>query len=159
MWTKQKLWYLETKRFIGSIIIALSGLLLYLDKVLLLINFEGNQAFGFPDYTTFVWTFAQSIAPIIIILGGLFKPYIISYLIPIYCYSVQIAWILNPNIRLDNSYLHAYALGTCVGISILVLLVKKISLWRKQQEMLKDEFQQETKEILNILKSKTLSES
>ncbi len=147
------------KRVLGSILIALSGLLLYLDKVLLFLKIEGGNDYGFYDYYTFVWTLMQSVVPVIIILGVAFRPYLSSFLVPIYSYTVQITWIFQPEIRFDNVLLHLYAIGSCSLFLILTLLINKISIWHKKQEILKDEFQQETKEILNILKSKTLSES
>ncbi len=149
----------ETPRIIASILIALSGLLLYLDKVFIFIGFEGHSTYGFSNYSNFVWNLTQSIAPLLMIIAFRFRPYYLSFLIPIYCYAIQIAWIYQPDLYMDDIQIHLYAIGTCSFFILLLLLINKISLWRKQQEMLKNEFQQETKEILNILKSKTLSES
>ncbi len=149
----------ENKRVFGSILIALSGLLLYLDKVLLFLNIEGTNDYGFANFDTFIWVLMQSVSPLIMIFGFQLKPYFTSFLVPIYCYTIHIIWVFQPQMKIDNVLLHVYALGSCILFILLLFLIQKISLWRKQQDTLKNEFQQETKEILNILKSKTLSES
>ncbi|WP_298505344.1 hypothetical protein [uncultured Maribacter sp.] len=150
---------LENRRVLASIFVALSGLLLYLDKVFLLLNIEGSNTFGFSNYSNFIWAFTQSIAPVIMIIGFQFKPYLLSFLIPIYCYAVQIVWIFQPQFYFDEIYLQIYAIGSCLSFLLLMYLIKKIALWHNHQTTLKKEFQQEAQEILHILKAKTVSEN
>ncbi|WP_298474811.1 hypothetical protein [uncultured Maribacter sp.] len=149
---------LENRRVLASIFVALSGLLLYLDKVFLLLNIEGSNTFGFSNYSNFIWSLMQSIGPIIMILAFKFKPYYTSFLIPVYCYSIQIVWVFQPTMFFDL-YLHLYAIGSCFSFLLLMYLIKKIGLWHNHQTALKEEFQQETQEILHILKAKTVSEN
>ena len=155
---KQKLSSEENFRIFGSLIIALSGFLLFLDKILSNLGIDKDYNYGFYDYYTFVWTLMQSIVPILIIFGAYFRPYLMSFLIPIYAYAIQIIWIFQPNIQTDNGYLHVYAIGTCSFFILLIYLIEKISHWRSDKIKLKKEFQQEAKEILDILKSKNIPE-
>lgn len=148
----------EFTRMFASFFIALSGLLLYLDKVLFFYEIEGHSH-GFTDYPTFIWVLMQSLAPIIMILAFYFKPYFTSFLIPVYCYTIQIIWIFEPNMKIDHPLLHVYAVGSCLSFLLLMFVIKKISSWRMYQTTLKKEFQQETQEILHILKAKTISEN
>ena len=116
-------------KILGSIFVAATGVLLFLDKVLLFAGIEGSNTFGFSNYTNFIWALTQSIAPIIFALGLLLKPYFLSILIPIYCYSIQIIWIFQPeeDYYYDNEFLHLYALGSCAIFVLLFILIKKIT--------------------------------
>lgn len=164
MWTKEKLRDLVTRveisRIVGSIVVALSGLFLYLDKVIVFfeINYAGST-FGFSNFETFLWVFTQSAAPLLMILAFPLKPYLSSFFVPIYCYSIQIFWIFQPAVYVDNIYLQSYALGSCAFFLLLVIIIRKIGHWRRQREHIRDQFIEETKEVLEILKSKAMSES
>ncbi len=114
-------------RVIGSIVVGLSGILLFLDKILSLIGIEGSNTFGFSNYSNFIWVLTQSIAPILLILGMLLRPYFLSVLIPVYCYSIQIIWVFQPQYHFDNEYLHFYAIGSCVIFILLFSFINIIS--------------------------------
>ncbi len=149
-----------TKRSLGSFLIALSGLLLYLDKVIDLIGVgEEMNTFGFSNFPTFIWVFTQSAAPMLMIFGILLRPYISSFLIPVYCYTIQLVWVFQPNLYIDNVYLHLYAIGSCLLFIGLLVLIKMIAGWERKRNKLKAEFEKEKEQIVNILKSKTLSET
>ncbi|OEK08088.1 hypothetical protein A8C32_14730 [Flavivirga aquatica] len=114
-------------RIIGSIVVGLSGVLLFLDKILSLTGIEGSNTFGFSNYSNFIWVLTQGIAPIILALGILLRPYFLSVLIPVYCYSIQIIWIFQPQYYYDNEYLHFYAIGSCFIFVLLFLFINKVS--------------------------------
>lgn len=105
---------------IGSFLVALSGVILYLDKVIVF-HVEGN--FGFRTPEAFLWVFFQSISPLILMLGFLFKPYKLFLLIPCYCYTVQLSWIFNPDLQDDDFLLNHYAWGSVIifGTGIIVI--------------------------------------
>jgi len=125
--TKQKLNAQATKettnvtlRITASIITALSGAILYLDKAF---TFNLSNTYGFADAQTFVWVFTQSVSPLILILGASLRPFKISYTVPVYLYTIQLLWVFNPNLKLDDSLLHVYAVGsTLVFIVLMVFL-------------------------------------
>jgi cytochrome c biogenesis protein CcdA len=105
---------------IASLFVALSGLILFTDKV---INLELTNNFGFKDSQTFIWAFTQTISPMILALGAAFRPYRLSYAIPVYFYFIQLYWVFNTQI--DDTLLHIYALGCSLGFILLILLVDR----------------------------------
>jgi hypothetical protein len=124
-WIKTKSNAQETKvaavRILGSILIALSGLILYADKV---VFFQLSNTFGWKDTETFVWAFSQTLSPCILMLGAsLFKPYNISYTIPAYMYTIQAVWVFNSNLKWDNELLHMYAFGTVILFVLLTAFI------------------------------------
>lgn len=116
-----------TLRVFASILIALSGLMLYTDKVF---TFQLANNHGYPDTQTFIWVLTQSLSPVIlIVVGALFKPFRIAYTIPLYLYAIQTYWVFDSSLKLDDALLHLYASGTvvtfiCSAISINYLIAK-----------------------------------
>ena len=111
-------------RIFGSMLVALSGSLLFADKIMEVIGLEGSNTYGFSTFSNFMWVFMQSVAPILMIIGFLLKPYLLSILIPIHCYTIQIIWVFRPRYHYDNVYLQLYAFGTCVLFIFLFLFIK-----------------------------------
>lgn len=109
-----------TIRTFASIIIAFSGLILFTDKV---ITLEFSNNYGFADTQTLLWVFAQSVSPLLIMLGFVFKPYKIALTIPVYMYFVQLYWVFNPAVRFDDVYLQVYAIGAVAGFVALVVAI------------------------------------
>lgn len=109
-------------RIIGSIFTILSGIILFADKIFYF-NFTNN--FGFTDSQTFVWVFTQSVSPLIIIFGSMFKPYRIAYLVPIYFYTIQLYWVFDPVLKLDDYLLHLYAVGVCFLVVVATFLLNR----------------------------------
>ena len=144
----------ETKvgvRIIGSIIIALSGLILFSDKVL---SFELNNNYGFSDTQTFLWVLSQSLSPFLLILATVFKPYKTSYLIPIYIYSIQIFWVFKPEIKFDDALLQTYAVGALVFYILLIYFIARINELKSKKEKEQLLFNKEVLETLELLKEK-----
>lgn len=113
----------EVVKTIASILIALSGAILFSDKV---IDFQLSNTFGYSDSATFVWVFTQTISPIILVIGSIFKPYKISYIIPIYFYCIQLIWVFDASLKFDNSLLQLYAIGCVLGFVFLTLTINYI---------------------------------
>lgn len=131
-WTKEKLRDPVIRvitRAIASAVVALSGVILYTDKVA---TFQLENNYGFADTQTFIWVFSQTLSPILIILGANLRPYRIAYLIPIYLYSVQTYWIFRPGVFFDDIYLQAYSIGLTIGFTLLIVIINK--LFRKAEE-------------------------
>lgn len=145
-------------RIIGTIFISLSGGLLYLDKLLVYLNFESDLTFGFSNFSNFLWAFTQSVAPILMILGMYFKPLKFSFLIAIYCYALQILWIFGPSYS-ESAIGHLFAIGFCVIFIVLVFFIKKIIVLLNMRKGNDEQFIAEAKDVLEILKSKVLEES
>lgn len=161
---KQKLKDQEVKgeikfflRVIGSILVALSGFILLIDKVTSSIKLDNN--FGYSDTETFLWVLGQTLSPLLILLASLFKPFRTSYLIPIYIYSIQLYWVFKPNVRFDNVYLQAYAVGSCVFFLLLLLFIYWVNSLKLKREKEEEFFQFEVRNTIELLKKEVLSKS
>ncbi|MFD0862513.1 hypothetical protein ACFQ1M_09870 [Sungkyunkwania multivorans] len=108
----------EATSAFASLIIALSGAILFLDKVF---YFEFDNNFGFKDTQTFIWVFTQSVSPMLLTLGALLRAHKLSYCIPVYFYAIQMIWVFDPTIKLDDALLHVYAIG-CVFIFFCLMI-------------------------------------
>ena len=142
-------------RIISSIIVALSGLVLFSDKVF---PFELENTYSFPDTPTFIWALSQSISPLLLCLASKLRPYLSSYIVPVYIYFIQIYWIFNPEIQFDNSLLHIYATGAFVGYLILyrfIIYIQEINYQKRLKKTQETErFERNTIELIKSLKSK-----
>ena len=145
-------------RIIGSILIISSGALLYLDKILMLLKIDSSITYGFSSFYNFIWVLMQSVAPIfIIIIGAYLKPYKSSYLVPIYCYAVQIIWIFNSEYADDFLLTAKYSFGLVILILTLIVILKKMIKLFHIKKNEDEEFIEETKEVLELLKAKIIT--
>jgi hypothetical protein len=119
-------------RIFASVIIVFSGLLLFADKFFINSNFDNN--YGFANSNTFVWTICQVISPLLICFFSHFRPYKITYCIPIYIYAIILYWIFNPP-KDDKNYFNAYAIGSIILFVLCVFLYSKYS--KKERELRK----------------------
>ncbi len=147
----------ETKggtRIFGSILIALSGLVLFSDKVF---SFELQNNFGFKNTAVFLWVFSQTISPILMLAASIFKPYKTSYLVPVYIYAIQLYWVFQPEIKFDNYFLQTYALGACLGYLLLSIIIVKINSLKTKKEIENQKFKEEVFDIIELLKEDDLT--
>lgn len=107
-------------RTFASILVALSGLILFADKIF---PYELSNNYGFADSQTFIWVFSQTLAPLLLVLGLVFRPYFISITIPVYIYFIQMYWVFSPGVRFDDALLQIYALGTVAGFVTLIAAI------------------------------------
>jgi len=107
-------------RTFASILVALSGLILFADKIF---PYELSNNYGFSDSQTFIWVFSQTLAPLLLVLGLVFRPYFISITIPVYIYFIQMYWVFSPGVRFDDALLQIYALGTVAGFITLIAAI------------------------------------
>jgi len=107
-------------RTFASILVALSGLILFADKIF---PYELSNNYGFSDSQTFIWVFSQTLAPLLLVLGLVFRPYFISITIPVYIYFIQMYWVFSPGVRFDDALLQAYAIGTVAGFITLIAAI------------------------------------
>lgn len=135
-------------RVLGSLIIALSGLILFSDKVL---TFQLENNYGFDDTPTFIWVLSQTLSPILILIGSLFKPFKTSYLIPVYIYAIQLYWVFKPDIRFDDVLLQTYAIGAVFGFLLLSYMVYRVNNLKSKRDKENELFKEETREVTKIL--------
>lgn len=141
-------------RIIASCLIIISGVLLFLDKILTIVGVSSPYTFGFELFADFVWVFCQSIAPIIMIIGVLLKPYYTAFLVPVYCYAIQIIWVFRTDLYFDDPLLHLYALGSCLLFVLLSVIIVALSQLNRKKQREHDKFIQEMETSINLLTKK-----
>ena len=126
IWTKLKQTKFDdqvlkaTIRTFASVMVALSGLILFADKIF---PYELSNNYGFADTQTFIWVLCQTLAPLLLIIGLVFRPYFISIIIPVYIYFIQMYWVFSPGVRFDDALLQVYAIGTVAGFVTLIVAI------------------------------------
>lgn len=119
-------------RICASISVALSGFMLFSDKVLT-ITLDNN--FGFQDTQTFLWVFTQSVSPFFWAIGNMAKAFKIVNTIPIYFYTIQLIWVFQPHLKFDDVLLQVYATGTVLFFIISALAINTyIKRFKSNQE-------------------------
>lgn len=121
----------ERATTVGSLIIALSGLILYSDKALAFLDITMIMPAKFAEKGVsteiFVWLLAQTISPILIITGSILRPYFYAYIIPVYCYILQFYFVLIDYSLVDNHYSYAYSLGITTLLFLIMYLARSSS--------------------------------
>lgn len=138
---------------IGSFIVALSGLILFTDKVF---PFELENKFGFKKTSTFIWVLSQTLSPILLIIASVFKPFKTSYIVPVYIYTIQLIWVFQPNIKFDDYYLQTYAIGSCIGFLLILYVIYRFNLIKSKKDKEDEAFQKNINETIDILKKEML---
>ncbi len=117
---------------IGTILMILSGTLLYLDKVFVFLGITSEFTSGYKDFSDFIWVLMQSVAPILMLISFYLKPYWLSIIVPIYCYVLQIIWIFSPNYS-DSFLGYFYAGIFSLSLIIAIILSRNIFIYYKQK--------------------------
>lgn|SRR5690606_10084214 len=133
-------------RITASLLVALSGLILFADKVT---TFGITSTFGFQDSQTFIWALSQSFSPLILILGSCLRPFRIAYTIPGYIYFIQIYWVFHPEIRFDDVFLQIYAIGFVSGFTTLIIVINYMFQGERDEEL---EYQSSLEHYLDLQK-------
>ncbi len=121
----------QRTRMISSLVMALSGLLLYIDKAVIYfgINIPMPEKFIESNYSLdiFIWITALSICPMILMICSFFKPYLYAALIPMFCYTIQIYFVLIDTKMVDDGYSVVYSVGITILLFTIMLISKDIS--------------------------------
>lgn len=116
------------RKLSGSFFIILSVAVLFTDKVT---AFGLTESYGYKNPETFIWMVAQSLGPVLFAIGALMRPYKLFYFIPIYIYFIQIYWVFDYTMKVDDPVLHLYATGFSLGVfvflAIAIFVIKKIA--------------------------------
>ena len=124
-------------RVLGTIFILMAGIMPFVDTILSVLNIESSYIFGFTSLSNYAWALCQCISPMLLIIGFLLKPYLLSFLLPIYSYSIQILWIFDTDLFLDDPLLHVYAFGACFIFALVVMLI--FTLKKKNREKIEND--------------------
>ena len=135
-------------KLFASALVALSGIVLYADKALVYfgITFALPDKFAEAgmDMPTFVWLWAQTLSPLLIIMGAVIRPYIYAYIVPIFCYILQIFFLLFDSGDEDFSYVSIYVMGTSLLVFFGIIAIKKAL-----EYQLRNEIEQMRKDVLD----------
>ncbi|QKX07708.1 hypothetical protein HN014_22170 (plasmid) [Aquimarina sp. TRL1] len=145
----------QGSKIFGSFLIIVSGSLLYLDKLLAMLNIEGSNTYGFSSFSNFTWNFMQSIAPVIMIIAFFLKPYKITFTVPIFCYSLQVIWIFGIA-HSDQNMQYLYSGGLVLLYLIIIGVLKYILYLTNIRKKEQDKFVDSAQNVLEILKAKVL---
>lgn len=119
-------------RLLSSLLVVLAGLILLADKFCLFLNIKFKNNYGFPDTEQFVWYFSQIIVLVLVIIAVQFKPYKISYYIPIYISFLQLYWLLFSPTFSDSSFFNWYVFGSSILFVISIFFIS--SFFKKDEE-------------------------
>lgn len=106
----------EVKKFYVIILIILSGIILYSDKVLNYFNIGSDIDFKYyNNLESFIWHISQTISPILILcaLALYIKDKFIKFalLTPLSAYSIQAMYIMADENYIENDYFVYYTLA------------------------------------------------
>lgn len=125
--TKQKDPVIQANQYFGSIIIIISGLILYTDKFLVYLGYDLGGNFSYYEtLDVFVWYLCQTISPLLIAFGSFFKPWKWSFLSPVVSFSIQLFFVLS-----DEHYLHKdlvihYSIAFVVFFFVFAYLITRV---------------------------------
>lgn len=129
-------------RRLGNVLVALSGLILYLDKALGFFSIEFSIPQKFVeidwDFNTFIWFMCQTFSPLLLCLGALFKAHKFYYTIPLYFYSLQLYYVLFDFKIIDDGYYIIYAFASTLLVLLVVFAVNKFSQYKLQKSIQKE---------------------
>ncbi|MFC4818132.1 hypothetical protein [Flavobacterium sp. GCM10023249] len=129
-------------RLLSSILIIAAGAILLLDKISVYFNIKLNNNYGFADTEQLAWACSQTIALLIVIFANQFKPYKISYYIPIYISFLQLHWIFFSTTYSDTSIFNWFVFGASLLFALSIFFIS--SFFNKDKEQ---------KERLSLLES------
>ncbi len=114
------------KSFFGTLLMILSGLILYADKI---INYF-NVTFSYvPDYyydlDAYIWSISQTISPILILFSTFFKPKRWSYLSPLAAFSVQFMYIMRDESIIEKDYFWYYTAVFIIFFYVMIYFLRK----------------------------------
>lgn len=107
-------------RIIGTLLVVLSALITYSDKLGITLNYN----FGYQSTSDFIWALSTTLSPIILSIGANFRPLRISFIFPIFVYSTYLFWVLGPD-KNDLGYSYHYATAVVIAFILLILFVDR----------------------------------
>jgi hypothetical protein len=115
--------------FLGSLLVVLSGAVMYLDKAISFLNINIEIPTRYEDHyydlETFLWVLSVVISPLLLIIAAHLKTYKPVYVIPLFVYSLQL-WFIFYDIKIvDRGYLGWYAAGTTLLIVASYIAYKR----------------------------------
>ena len=113
--------------FVGSIFIILSGIILYLDKIIHFFNI--NIGYEFKYYHNLedaIWYGSQTISPLLIVLGSLLKARKWCYFAPVSAFSVQFIYLIKDEVRFEDDYFWLYSVSAIFSFFLFHYLINNL---------------------------------
>lgn len=105
----------------------LSGLILYLDKVLNYFNVTIDYDFKYYyDFESAIWHVSQTISPLLIIASLFFNPKRWAYISPVAAFSIQLMFILRDEHFIERDYFWGYTAAFVVFFFLMVFFAKRL---------------------------------
>ncbi|MEM9687108.1 MAG: hypothetical protein AAF934_09340 [Bacteroidota bacterium] len=113
--------------FFGTLLMILSGLILYLDKILNYFNLTINYEFKYYyDFESAVWHLTQTLSPLLIIASLFFKPKKWAYASPIAAFSIQLMFVLRDEHFIERDYFWAYTIAFIIFFFTMVFSIRRM---------------------------------
>jgi hypothetical protein len=113
------------KSSVGTVLIILSGLILYADKLFVHFNIELNNLYGWPSTEDLVWVVSQSLSPILLLVAAYLRPYIFAVVVPAFCYALQLGFIFTEELIFDRHLTWVYLIGSITLMLVAIYALKK----------------------------------
>ncbi len=120
----------DLKSAFGTFLMALSGAIMYIDKVIEFFGYSSDYEFKYyVDLETYLWTITQTIAPLLIIFSLFFNPKKWSYAAPVAVFSIQLMHIFKDEYWIHKDYFWAYTVAFVLAFAFMIVFIKRIINW------------------------------
>ena len=109
-------------------------MILLSDAVVSHYDIQFKNTYGFNSATNYVFFVSQWIAFFLVIIASQFRPYRISYIVPIYITSLSFYWLYFTSEFDDKSYFNIYVFGFSILLLIVISLIALINT-KEQKEI------------------------
>ncbi len=118
----------EAKTVTGTIIIILSGLVLYADKIIDYWNLGIDYEFQYyGNLEVFVWTMGNTLSPILLVLGYWLKPHKWALAAPLTAYCVQLSYVFRDEKWIQRDYFWHHTVAFVIAFFLLALLLRDLA--------------------------------
>ncbi len=115
----------QLKSAIGTLLIVLSGLVLYLDKLFVYFDITLDNLYGWPSTGDLVWAVCQTVSPLLILVAAFLRPYIFGVVVPCFCYALQLGFVFDANMAFDDHLVWVYLVGSIILVLVVIYSLKK----------------------------------
>ncbi len=98
-----------------------------MDKIFVYLDIQLDNLYGWNNTETFVWVVCQSLSPLILLIAAYFRPYLFSFIVPGFAYALQLAYVFNPDLVVEDSLNWVYLVSSVSLIMVTIYAVRKRS--------------------------------
>lgn len=99
--------------------------MLYTDKIFIHYNITLTNLHGWSDQDNFVWSLSSTLAMLVFGLGMYLRPFIISASVPVFCLILQLMFIFDSDMTIDNGYTLLYVSGSTALVLVFLVILKE----------------------------------